>query len=147
MSINREITTPWIYIQALNKVLANFSHIIVDTCHNIRIIWQWQNSNIGIQVLQDPHLWPAYAFFSIVNGSCCSCFLPFIINTISNPMGKKWSNSDPLKCNRNLNHALDIVAKGEKKNVKKIHQISLENNLKLEKCKIHQMYNHDIWNS
>jgi hypothetical protein len=39
MPINKEIVTPWIYNQALNEVLTNFSHIIVYTCHNIRIIW------------------------------------------------------------------------------------------------------------
>ncbi len=86
MSINREIFTPWIHNQALNEVLANISHIIVDTCNNIRIIWQWQNSNIVIQVLWDPHLWPTYTII----GSCCPCFLPFIINPISNPMEKNY---------------------------------------------------------
>jgi len=39
MPINKEIVTPWIYNQALNEVSTNFNHIIVDTCHNIRIIW------------------------------------------------------------------------------------------------------------
>jgi len=43
--------------------------------------------------------------------------------------GKKlWSNLGSLKCNQDLNHALGISTK-EKKNVKKIHQISLEINL------------------
>jgi hypothetical protein len=49
--------------------------------------------------------------------------------------GKKLlSNSGFLKCNRDLNHALDNSAK-EKKNVDKIHQISLENNLIIHKIK------------
>jgi len=39
MPINKEIVTPWIYNQALNEVSTNFNHIIVDTCHNIKIIW------------------------------------------------------------------------------------------------------------
>ncbi len=39
MPINKEIVTPWICNQALNEVLANFSHIIVNTCRNIGIIW------------------------------------------------------------------------------------------------------------
>ncbi len=46
-----------------------------------------------------------------------------------------WSNSGSLKCNQDLNLAPDISAKEKKRNVNKIHQISLENNLIIHKIK------------
>jgi hypothetical protein len=50
--------------------------------------------------------------------------------------GKKlWSNLDFVKCNRDLNHALDISAKENKRNVKNIHQINLENNFIIHKVR------------
>jgi hypothetical protein len=51
------------------------------------------------------------------------------INLRTNDKNWNFQNLDSLKCNQDLNHALDISTKEFfKKNVKKIHQISLENN-------------------
>jgi hypothetical protein len=51
--------------------------------------------------------------------------------------GKKlWSNLGFLKCNQDINRALDIFTKEKKeRNVNKIHQISLENDLIIRKIK------------
>jgi hypothetical protein len=53
--------------------------------------------------------------------------------------GKKlWSNLGSLKCNQDLNHALDTSAK--EKNVNMIHQISFEIDLVIHKIKELQDY-------
>jgi len=48
---------------------------------------------------------------------------------------KLWSNSGSLNCNQDLNHALGTSIKEKKRNVSKIHQISLEINLIIHKIK------------
>jgi hypothetical protein len=51
MPTNKDIVRPWIY-NPLNEVSANFSHIIVNTCHNIIImivtkLWHCHSSPLG----------------------------------------------------------------------------------------------------
>jgi hypothetical protein len=63
----------WVH-QALNEILSNLCHIIMDTMKTC-IIWQRENSNISMQVLGQPLLWPTHCICL----PSCPCCPPLII--------------------------------------------------------------------